>query len=208
VSASIVPDTGHDVLAAIGSTAAKTSAGMARAHLQADACRHGVPRRPGATTHSRGKDIMEHRDLIDTLNRLVETCKDGEYGFRSCAEHCNSEELKRTFSSRAEDCRQGAVELQALIRQNGGEPDDGGSTTGAVHRGWVAVKGTLSGYSDLAMLEECERGEDAALERYRKALEESLPPDARSVVERQFEGVKKNHLQIRTLRDQMRASQS
>ena len=151
---------------------------------------------------------MEHRDLIDTLNRLVETCKDGEYGFRSCAEHCNSEELKRTFSSRAEDCRQGAVELQALIRQNGGEPDDGGSATGAVHRGWVAVKGTLSGYSDLAMLEECERGEDAAMDRYRKALEESLPPDVRSVVERQFEGVKKNHLQIRTMRDQLRASQS
>jgi uncharacterized protein (TIGR02284 family) len=149
---------------------------------------------------------MEHRDLMETLNDLVSTCKDGEYGFRSCAEHANSEELRRLFSARAEDCRQGATELQALIRQNGGEPDDGGSITGAVHRGWVAVKGTLSGYSDLAMLEECERGEDVALERYRKALEASLPADVRVAIERQFDGVKRNHLQVRTLRDQLRAT--
>jgi uncharacterized protein (TIGR02284 family) len=149
---------------------------------------------------------MEKRDLIDILNRLIATCKDGEYGFQSCGEHVNSQELRRLFIARAEDCRQGATELQALIRQNGGEPEDSGSATGAVHRGWVAVKGTLAGYSDLAMLEECERGEDAALARYRSALEEALPADVRGVVERQFEGVKRNHLQIRTLRDQMRTT--
>lgn len=150
---------------------------------------------------------MEHKDLMDTLNKLVATCKDGEYGFLSCAEHANADDLRRTFSARAEECRQGAAELQSLIRANGGTPDDGGTATGAVHRGWVAVKGTLSGYSDLAMLEECERGEDTAVERYRKALEEPLPPDVRAVVERQFEGVKHNHMQVRTLRDQLRAAQ-
>lgn len=149
---------------------------------------------------------MDNSDLMDILNHLVSTCKDGEYGFRSCAEHVKSESLRSVFSARAEECRQGAAELQSLIQQNGGKPDDGGTATGAVHRGWVAVKGTLTGYSDLAMLEECERGEDVALERYRKALEEPLPPEARLVVARQYEGVKRNHLQVRTLRDQARAA--
>jgi len=150
---------------------------------------------------------MEHKDLMNTLNKLVSTCKDGEYGFRSCAEHVNADDLRRIFNTHADECRQGAAELQTLIRQNGGKPEDSGTATGAVHRGWVAVKGTLSGYSDLAMLEECERGEDAAVERYRSALEEPLPPDVRTVVERQFEGVKRNHLQVRTLRDQLRATE-
>lgn len=149
---------------------------------------------------------MDNKDIIDTLNHLVSTSKDGEYGFRSCAEHVKRDDLKRTFSARAEECRQGAAELQALIRHNGGDPDEGGTATGAMHRGWVAVKGTLTGYSDLAMLEECERGEDVALERYRDALEQPLPPGIRLTVERQYEGVKRNHLAIRTLRDQARAT--
>jgi len=55
------------------------------------------------------------------------------------------------------------------------------------------------------MLEEAERGEDAALERYRGALEKELPPAVRSVIERQYEGVKKNHALIRDLRNQARS---
>ena len=86
----------------------------------------------------------------------------------------------------------------------GGKPDDGGSASGAVHRGWVSVKGTLAGYSDKAMLEECERGEDAAVARYRKALKEELPANVRALVERQLMGAQRNHDQVKALRDQAR----
>ena len=75
-----------------------------------------------------------------------------------------------------------------------------------MHRGWVAVVGTLSGYSDQQMLNECERGEDAAMDRYRAALKEPLPADVMSVVQTQYEGVKRNHDQIRTLRNQAAAA--
>src|SRR6185295_18467729 len=125
-------------------------------------------------------------------------------GFRTTAEHARSADLRQVLLKRADECRQAAAELHALIVQNGGKADDGGTVTGAMHRGWVAVKGTLAGYSDLAMLEECERGEDAALARYRSALDEELPPSVRAVVERQYEGVKRNHAQVRTLRNQAR----
>ena len=143
---------------------------------------------------------------IGVLNDLIETCKDGEYGFKSSAEHVKNPDLQQVFTARAAECLKGAQELQAQVRQLGGDADEGGSASGAIHRGWVAVKGTLSGYSEKAMLEECERGEDAALARYRDALKEDLPPTARSVVERQYEGVKRNHDQIRTLRDRARAA--
>src|SRR5678810_541401 len=33
---------------------------------------------------------MTNENVIDTLNTLIETCKDGEYGFRTCAENVKS----------------------------------------------------------------------------------------------------------------------
>ncbi len=144
-------------------------------------------------------------DTINTLNKLIETSKDGEYGFRTSAEHLQDAQLKALFLQRAEACRQSANELQALVLQHGGTAEEGGSATGAVHRGWVAVKGSLAGYSDKALLEETERGEDVALDHYRSALkDEGLPADVRALIERQYQGVKRNHDQIRTLRDQAR----
>lgn len=97
--------------------------------------------------------------------------------------------------------------LNMLIETcKGGEAETSGRAAGAMHRGWVAVKGTLSAYSDKAILEETERGEDLALSAYRKALDESLPAEVRQVVARQIEGVKRNHEQVRMLRDQARTA--
>ena len=147
---------------------------------------------------------MANKDTIGILNRLVETSKDGEYGFRMAAEHLLSMETKRLFNARAEECRRAAGELQALVMELGGSAEEGGSATGAIHRGWVAVKNKLAGYTDLAILEEAERGEDIALARYRDALEESLPLSVRALVQRQFGGAQRNHGLVRALRDQER----
>ncbi len=149
---------------------------------------------------------MSNDDVVDQLNELIETCKDGEYGFRTCAEHAQSPQLRSTFEGRANECRQGAAELQECAARFGGKAETTSSVSGTLHRGWVKVKGTLGGDTDLSMLEECERGEDAALERYRAALKESLPESVASIVRRQYEGVKRNHDQIRSLRDTARGT--
>ncbi len=151
---------------------------------------------------------MKDSHTINTLNKLIETCKDGEYGFKASADHAVDPQIKQLFDARAQDCRRAAAELQTLVVQRGGKPEDSGTAGGAVHRGWVAVKGTLSGYTDLAMLEETERGEDVALKSYRDALKEDLPIEVRSIVEAQQQGVKRNHDQIRSLRDQHKAAVS
>ena len=145
-----------------------------------------------------GGDIS---DTIAVLKDLVEVSNDGEYGFRTCAEQAQRPALKRVLLARADDCRAAAQQLNELIRQCGGSPEMGGSTMGALHRGWVAVKAKLSTYDDEAVLEECERGEDNAKERYRTALDKPLPPHVRQVVERQMQGVVRNHDEIKRLRD-------
>lgn len=150
---------------------------------------------------------MDTQDIVTSLNNLIETSKDGEYGFRSSAEYAQSGPIKQLFMSRATGCAQAAAELQTLVQRYGGEAEADGTASGTLHRGWVAVKGTLAGSSDLSMLEEAERGEDVALERYRDALrEDHLPMEAREIVEKQYQGVKRNHDQIRNLRNQVRAT--
>ena len=149
---------------------------------------------------------MSNDDIIDTLNDLIETCKDGEYGFRASAEYVSHTTTRQSFERRAEDCRMAATELQGIVTRLGGKAEDGGTTAGAMHRGWVAVKGTLAGYTDKAILDETERGEDNALSAYCEALETSLPPDVRLVVERQYAGVKRNHQEVRALRDPARTA--
>lgn len=149
-------------------------------------------------------EILAGDDVVDVLNDLLENSRDGEYGFRTCAEEVKSASLKQLFTDRAASCGQAASELAQLILAYGGKPAEGGSASGAVHRGWVHVKGMVGANSELSMLEECERGEDAAVARYRKALKQNLPVDVRAVVERQAEGAQRNHDQIKLLRDEAR----
>jgi uncharacterized protein (TIGR02284 family) len=151
-----------------------------------------------------GNDDGDRGDVVDVLKDLVECCKDGEYGFRECAEQARDPQLRSTFLQRADDCRRGAQELNDCVRQYGGSIEEGGSAMGAMHRGWVSIKSKLTTYDDKAVLEEAERGEDNAKARYAKALQKNLPADVRPVVERQMQGVQRNHDQVKMLRDQFR----
>jgi uncharacterized protein (TIGR02284 family) len=153
---------------------------------------------------SAGNTTGDTDDVIDALQDLVECCKDGEYGFRACADQAKRPDLKSVFLQRADDCRGAAQELNEQIRTLGGKTEDSGSAAGALHRGWVSVKASLTTYDDKAVLEECERGEDNAMARYRKALKQPMPAGVKLIVERQMQGVQRNHDQIKMLRDSVR----
>lgn len=157
-----------------------------------------------------GEDIVSQEslsdeDVVDVLNDLLENARDGEYGFRTCAEQVETASAKQLFATRATGCQDAASDLSRLIMEYGGEPASGGTVAGALHRGWVQVKGSVGADSELSILESCERGEDTAIARYRKALKQTLPADVRAVVQRQAEGAQKNHDQIRDLRNAARA---
>lgn len=148
---------------------------------------------------------MDNDDIISTLNDLIETSKDGEEGFRTCADDVSDPQMKTFFSNRAQSCAAAAVELQDLVRAFGGNPETSGGLGGAIHRRWVDIKALLTGKDVKAVLKECVRGEDFAVASYRRALEKNLPADVRAVVERQYQGVLQNHDQVRSLADQYRA---
>lgn len=149
--------------------------------------------------------MANNDDIISTLNGLIETSKDGEEGFRSSAENVDDPRLKSFFLRRSEDVGTSVRELQDLVRSLGGEPVMSSSLGGALHRRWINIKTALSKNDTIAVLEETERGEDVALSTYRKAAEKDLPTHVKFVVVRQLEGAKRNHDQVKQLRDAFRA---
>jgi len=149
--------------------------------------------------------MMDNDEVISNLNTLVETCKDGEVGFRDCANHIRDAQVKMILEERARGCATAAQELQDLVRVRGGDPEKSTSFMADLHRRWVDIKASVTGNDDAMILNECERGEDVAVRSYGKVLDKPLPPEVRVVVERQYQGVLRNHDQVKSLRNQARA---
>ena len=141
------------------------------------------------------------KDYVSTLNDLIETCKDGEEGYRKAADNVKRSDLQSLFRQYSTERAQFASELQREVSRIGGKPENSGSISGAMHRGWIEVKGSVTGKDDHNILEEAERGEDAAVNAFQKALGKDLPSDIRSVVEREYQLIQKAHNQIRAMRD-------
>jgi len=142
---------------------------------------------------------MAEKDVMSTLNTLIETLRDGEEGFRTAAENLKDPGVKTLFSEVARERAQLAEELKQEVRRLGGNPEEGGSVSGAAHRAWMNVKGSITGRDDKSIIAEAERGEDAAVATYRDALSEPLPTAVESVVRRQYEHVKDAHDRVRAL---------
>jgi uncharacterized protein (TIGR02284 family) len=149
---------------------------------------------------------MMKDDVISTLNDLIETCKDGEEGFRTCAEDIGDSQLKQPFLTLAAGCSAAGQELKTLVTARGGNLETKSNLGGTLHRRWIDIKSSLMGKDDETIMNECERGEDVALKSYRRALEKDLPLDVRTVVERQYQGVIQNHEVMKNLRERVRVS--
>jgi uncharacterized protein (TIGR02284 family) len=140
-------------------------------------------------------------DVISTLNELIETCKDGQEGFRQAAEGVERSDLKSLFFEFSQQRAHFAGELQSLVQSLGGDPETSGSTAGAMHRGWINLKSAITGKDEQAVLNECERGEDSAKNTYKDALEEPLPSNVTEVVRTQYSSILQAHDRVKMLRD-------
>lgn len=144
---------------------------------------------------------MSNDEVISNLNKLIETCKDGQEGFKAAAEGVERSDLKSFFYEYSQQRSQFAGELQTLVQTLGGDPENSGSFSGTLHRGWMNLKAAVTGKDELAILNECERGEDAAKNAYKAAAQEALPGYIHDVVTDQLRAVMQSHDRVKALRD-------
>jgi len=144
---------------------------------------------------------MANDNIISTLNNLIETCKDGQEGYKQAAEGVENSKLKSLFYEYSQQRAQFVGELQTLVRELGGDPETTSSVAGAMHRGWINIKSAITGQDEGAILNECERGEDVAKNAYKDALAQDLSSNVATVVRRQAEAVGQAHDKVKGLRD-------
>ena len=143
--------------------------------------------------------MKNQNEIIDDL---IETLKDGQEGFKQAAESVKDPQLKSLFSEYSQQRARFAVELRSKAQS----PDEreskmSGSAAGALHRGWINLKSAVTQGDDHAILAECERGEDSAVEEFRKALNDGLSVPVQEMVSRQYAEIKQAHDRVKQLRD-------
>ena len=146
--------------------------------------------------------MSQQKEIVSTLNELIETLKDGQEGFKQSASGVDDPQLKTMFDTLSLQRSKFAGELQnEVVKLGEPEPEDSSSTAGAMHRTWINIKSAVTNRDRHAILAEAERGEDSAVSAYKDAMDEDLPSPVRDIVARQSSEVKAAHDKIRNLRD-------
>ena len=144
---------------------------------------------------------MNNDKAISVLNNLIETCKDGEYGFKTAAEGVSDTDTRSLFQQFSQQRAGMARELQGEVRRLGGDPEKSGSVSGAAHRGWINIKSAVTGKDEGAIVAEAERGEDSAKKAYEDALSQGgiLSTQTQALIRQQSSIVHSTHDRVRSL---------
>jgi uncharacterized protein (TIGR02284 family) len=141
-----------------------------------------------------------NEEVISTLNSLIETCKDGQEGYRLAADSIDNLDVRTLFNMYSQQRAHFAGELNNEVLHHGGEPASSGHVSASLHRGWMNLKAAIGAKSEASIIDECERGEDAAMEAYQDALKKQLPGDLLAIVEEQYMEIRHSHETVRGLK--------
>jgi len=144
---------------------------------------------------------MDQHNAISVMEKLIESCKDGQKGYQDAASHAKRTDLVTFFNEQSLQRAKFAGELQSeLVALGKSDNKESGSIGAAVHRAWIDTKVALGG-GGKTILESVERGEDSAKEDYEKALGAALRTNLTEIVRRQAAGVRSAHDRVKGLRD-------
>lgn len=148
-----------------------------------------------------------NKDIIKTIQGLIEICKDGEKGYKDASENIDNDEFKTILYRLSQQRAMFRGELENdLIRDYGEEAKISDSAASKLHRGWMDFKSGLKGNDTKAVLEECERGEKHAIDKYSKALSGTLPAYLDERVRNQLDMIKGTLSQVREFESEVNYS--
>ncbi len=136
-----------------------------------------------------------------TLNTLIGTLIDSVDGYQKAAADTTNTRFAEMFNARARERQSAVTKLQAAVARMGGNPEDDGTTAGAIHRGWINLKEAVLGRDDEAIVNSVESGEDYLKAKFEAARSNvDLPADARAALEEAWTSVRAGHDEMSALK--------
>lgn len=147
---------------------------------------------------------MNNERTVSVLNDLLNITNDRIQGFSKVEDKVwdTFTPLKADYDQMVSQSQTMKSELNNLILERGGEPDNTGSTAGAIHRAWIDVKNSFSGDKAESTLENVVYGEGAAINAYQDALDSGdLCPESSRVVSDQLHHLKSSYNKFSNLNE-------
>ena len=148
------------------------------------------------------KAAPKHDEVIETLNHLIETCRDGQNGFLEAHNKLENPQIREFCLEQSRNRGRFVGELQQEVVHLGGDPENLGSFSAAIHRSWINLKSVL-GAGDYSILAACEDGEEAAVNTYKSALQRHLPANLQSLIQKQHVSIQESYHRTKHLKDSL-----
>lgn len=130
------------------------------------------------------------------MSQLIETIENGQLGLAEAATRLverGHPEMSSAFSDLSDERKSFGAQLRLLVRSADEMADTDGTTSGRLHRGFIAITDAITGDSPIAVLKNVVEGEAHAVSEYEHTLEEDMPKELRQAIELQLVSVKASH---------------
>ncbi len=144
-----------------------------------------------------------NKEIRAILKVLLETCRDGEQGYKNAADDVKDDEIEKILLKYSRQRNEFTRELEKIITGMGGEVEFAGSILGVLHRRWMDVIFAVAGSDAESILNECLRGENAAINKYEEHLNKDLPGDIKKIVVTQYNEIKAAYEEIKGLKESL-----
>lgn len=140
----------------------------------------------------------ERVEVQTTLERLIKLNFDGIGAYAMATELLESDHYIQICQEFIEQRKHFIDELSQMIVRYGAPPPDSQSFAGLMNDVWMNIQSMVSG-NDTALITECDRGNELAVDFYYNAINESLPKDVDTLIRNQFSMLKGEHERIHRL---------
>lgn len=151
---------------------------------------------------------MNRETTMNQLQYLLKTNRDAKKGFAEAAEHASDPQLARLMREKSVQRAEFEEAARQRILDLGAQPFEHSTLGAALHRAWLNVRDAVAGKGDYAVVSECARGEEMAVQKYTDVLSEmEMPAELRALVQQQFAVIKASQQELLDLKQRLKARQ-
>lgn len=144
---------------------------------------------------------MRTETLIRSLNTLIRTNLEAHKGYKQAAENIADPEISTTLETMAQKHHKYVNDLSEVVDEMGGKPRDNSTTLGKFHAGWRNLEALLNNGDKSMLIDECVKGEQAAIKNYREALRHPVPDGIIDMVWDQYDTIKATTQKLQVMRN-------